>query len=156
MQKEHLSRLAALTLVLGIALAVPLSADAAPVNGRNSDGSLTAIKQDIKLNSHDSKKASDLAKATHLTRNDISKLMDKGYKEDDSKTVYTVKTFSDDKLDKVFEKYDEVGRDQQKLLEAYKVSSEDFQKKRESLFKFMEDGENHLRDRVKWRKAPFH
>ena len=82
--------------------------------------------------------------------------MDKGYKEDDIKTVYTVKTFSDDKLDKVFEKYDEVGRDQQKLLEAYKVSSEDFQKKRESLFKFMEDGENHLRDRVKWRKAPFH
>lgn len=148
--KKILSFVLACAIVAGISTQQP--ADAA---ARNEDGQLTAVKTTINLNKHESKRASRLSKATGLSRDKIATLMDKGYTEEDIKTVYTASTFTDDKLNKVFDKYDEVEKKQEKLLEAYKIDPADFQKKQEKLFRQMENGENHLRDRVKWKKAPF-
>lgn len=156
MQKKNIDRAFPVVFALAVLLAVPAVSSAAPINGRDENGSLTAMKDNIKLNSKDAKTASDLSKATGLSRSKISELMNKGYEEEDIKVVFTTKTLSGKKLEDVTEKYDELDHDQSKLLEEYKIDQKDYEKKYKTLFKSMEDGESHLRDRVKWRKVPFH
>ena len=155
MSKKYLDKSIAFLLATAFFLSVPMISEAAPVNGRDENGHLTAMKDNVKPNSHDAKKASVLAKATGLSRSKISSYLNKGYEEEDIKTIYVVKVLSGKKLDEVANKYDSFDRDQKKLLDEYKIDEESFSKKCESIFKSMDEGDEHLRDRVKWRKAPF-
>lgn len=142
-------------LLLGLTI-FPSFAFASPViNGRDTEGNLSAIKTTIKLNKQEQKQASQLAKQTNLSRDKIAELINKGYTEEDIKTACTVRFFVKDNLDKIFVSYDEVERKQDKLLGKYKISQEDYQKQYEKLFKSDEDGTKTMRDNVPWRRAPF-
>lgn len=142
-------------LLLGLTIFPSLSFASPTINGRDAAGNLSAIKTTVKLNKQEQKQASQLAKQTNLSRDKIAELINKGYTEEDIKTVCTIRFFVKDNLDKIFVSYDEVERKQDKLLEKYKVSQEDYQKQYEKLFERDDNGTKTMRDNVPWRKAPF-
>lgn len=126
------------------------------MNGKDENGNLTAMKtQTIQLNQQEKKQAALLAKATSMPRDEIAGYMGKGFKAEDIQTVYTMKYFTDTKLDALFDKYDSLKRDRENFLKEYHVDEKAFSQKYDELFQDLKDSDKPLRDKISWRKSPF-